>query len=101
MLYTQPWPYFFVLLLPTFFVLHAHFFDSWRNPPRPAIAVIVLFGVIVPALRIPVALRRDNSYQRYNVRLATAMLPPCCSTISRTLARPIPVPLVSPTFSAR
>ena len=75
-LYTQPWPYFFVLLLPTLFVLHAHFFAEWRTVPSAAAAAIVIAGVLYPALRIPVALARDSAYQRYNVRLASAMLGP-------------------------
>lgn len=75
-LYTQPWPYFFVLLLPTLFVLHAHFFDERRTLPRGAVAAIAVAGIVYPALRIPVALGRDNAYQRYNVRLASAMLGP-------------------------
>src|SRR5262245_29721434 len=72
-LYTQPWPYFFVLLLPAFLVLHAHVVE---NLPRAAILALAIGGVIYPMLRIPIALARSNAYQRYNVRLASAMLGP-------------------------
>lgn len=71
--YPQPWPYFFVLLFPTLFVLHALLFDQWT--PKPAIAgLIVLAGIVYPAHRFVVALSRSSAYQRYNVALASAVL---------------------------
>jgi hypothetical protein len=82
--YPQPWPYFFVLLLPVLFVLHAVYFDALcRSRPdlpfgmsRPGALAVVLLGVIYPMARVPVALARDNAYQRYNVELASAILQP-------------------------
>lgn len=80
--YSQPWPYHFVIMLPTIFVLHAVHFDSARTPQRPfGLPALFLLGtiglgILYPASRIPVAMARDNSYQQYNVRLASAVLEP-------------------------
>jgi hypothetical protein len=57
------------------FVVHAVFFDTMPLP-RTIGAIIVAFGVLYPAFRIPIAAARDNSYQRYNVGLASAILQP-------------------------
>lgn len=86
----QPWPYFFVLLVPTSFLLHAAVFeDAWRvlvalvRPrwARVAIgvvscAVVLRFGAAAPATRIPTMLRQDNRYQRHMVKLASKLLRP-------------------------
>jgi hypothetical protein len=74
--YTQPWPYFFVILFPTLFVLTAAFFDLLdRNRfPRFLLAACVVLGILYPLHRLLVVPRRSNDYQRYNVRLATALL---------------------------
>jgi hypothetical protein len=74
-LYSQPWPYFFVIIFPTLFVLQAFFFDrvEWRTPV--AIAVIAL-ALIYPLRRIGVVMSRHNDYQGYTVDLASALLGP-------------------------
>ena len=77
-IYTQPWPYFFVILFPTLFVLIAAWFTRFehRQFPRSLLAASVLFGVIYPLYRPFVVLQRSNDYQRYNVALASALLAP-------------------------
>ncbi len=83
-LHRQPWPYFFVLLIPTLWVLTVALFDgqldrfaalgarrrSWL------IAVLVIFGLVYPLARVPVNLARDNGFQRHMVELAENALAP-------------------------
>ena len=73
----QPWPYFFVLLIPTLMVVHAAAAEAvWRHPRwRPiAGAAVLLLGVCWPLSYMPGILERDHAYQRDVVRLAHAML---------------------------
>ena len=81
--YKQPWPYFFPILLPTLFVLHAAMFESIKMR-RWAVAGIALVGVIYPLTRLPVVLRRDNAYRRYDVKVASALLGPRDTYIAGT-----------------
>jgi hypothetical protein len=77
--YRQPWPYFFVIVVPPLWVLHAAFFDDVLASPRfrrTMLALVALFGIAYPALRIGTNLRRDNSFQEANVRIAEAALGP-------------------------
>lgn len=77
--YRQPWPYFFVIVVPTFWVLHAAFFDVALARPRvarPLLAATALFGVLLPALRIGANVSRDHSFQAANVRIIEAALAP-------------------------
>ncbi len=71
--YTQPWPYFFVILFPTLFVLVAAFLDRIGSP-RLLVAACVVLGVLYPLHRLLVVPDRSNEYQRYNVSLAAALL---------------------------
>lgn len=73
----QPWPYFFVLLIPTLMVVHvavAEVVLRNRRWLRPAVAVVLLAGVALPLTYMPDILSRDHDYQRHVVRLAAAML---------------------------
>ncbi len=83
----QPCPYFFVLLIPTLFVLTADLFDRlgrWSpggagwSPRQQAVAALVYFGLglLVPLSRLPRTLERDNGFQSHNVALADALLGP-------------------------
>jgi hypothetical protein len=80
--YPQSWPYFFVLMFPTLFVLHSAGFDALEQRVGKqarwdaVITFVVLIGVAYPLARVPVVLLRDNSYQRYNVKLAASILEP-------------------------
>jgi hypothetical protein len=77
-IYTQPWPYFFVILFPTLFVLIAVFLDRIeRNAlPRLLVGACLILGVVYPLHRLLVVPGRSNEYQRYNVSLASALLGP-------------------------
>ena len=73
----QPWPYFFVLLIPTLMVVHVAIADIvWRRPRWRTIAgaAVVLLGVGWPLTYMPGILERDHSYQRDVVRLSHAIL---------------------------
>lgn len=74
--YTQPWPYFFVILFPTLFVLIAVFLDRVEQNalPRLLVGACVVLGILYPLHRLLVVPGRSNEYQRYNVRLASALL---------------------------
>ncbi len=91
-LHRQPWPYFFVLVIPTLWLLVVAFFHveslEWASRPkryrRLAIAMLVLLGLALPMARIPVVLARSNGYQRANVLLADALLGPDESYLAGT-----------------
>lgn len=75
----QPWVYYFVILLPTAFVLHAWLFDRVWTPMRldplhrrAIIAVTLLLAVAVPLSRLGTTLDRDLSLQRGTFRLVQA-----------------------------
>ena len=73
----QPWPYFFVLLIPTLMVVHVAIAEIvWRRPRSRTIALtaVVLLGVGWPLTYMPGILERDHAYQRDVVRLSHAML---------------------------
>jgi hypothetical protein len=82
LLHRQPWPYFFVLVVPTLWVLIVAFLDvellAWdARPPqhrRALVALVVVLGFALPLLRVPTVLSRSNGYQRSTVLLADALL---------------------------
>jgi len=73
----QPWPYFFVLLIPTGFVLIVSLVDAELGLVRRfsplVLAVLALGGVVYPLTRVPVVLERDNGPQENAVRLVSAI----------------------------
>ncbi|MCB0324193.1 MAG: hypothetical protein KDD69_11500, partial [Bdellovibrionales bacterium] len=77
----QPWPYFFVILIPTFAVLNAAAFAQvWARFPRRS-TVIILGGLVVctlasSALRISRLLQFDTGYQRHMVDIADRLVGP-------------------------
>jgi hypothetical protein len=76
----QPWPYFFVILIPTAWVLSAAALDQRLRGPRwwtTGLAMIIVgcAGVSM-AERIPVVLRRSSADQRAVVEAASAFLRP-------------------------
>jgi hypothetical protein len=71
----QPWPYFFVLLLPSLLVPIARTIEQLT--PRGAMfwGAYLLIGVIYPLYtRVPLVLARDSGHQRYTVELAERLL---------------------------
>ncbi len=78
----QPWPYFFLLLIPTVFVLNVAFFDGLRRRgshrllgmSAPMMAVYLTLGVGYPLTRVPANLSRSSAFQRQMVELSNSML---------------------------
>ena len=78
----QPWPYFFVLLIPTCYVLLAALFDELYSRKalldsslfRAAVVCIILAGILIPLQRLPVNLDRDNGFQRYMIEVSEELL---------------------------
>ncbi len=85
LLHRQPWPYFFLLIIPTAFVLVVALIDwsarvrgHWCPLGRSRLVVGLCFvlGVILPLFRIPTNLSRDSGFQREMVVLAEHVLAP-------------------------
>ena len=84
--YAQPWPYFFVLMLPTLWVVLITLFDELLERDGSGqlalldyltLAFVVMLGVAYPlASRVPVNLGRDSSYQRSVLELADQLVGP-------------------------
>ena len=76
----QPWPYFFVLLIPTLYVLAVVFFDAeLRRTGRLGgafAALYLLLGLAWPLARVPGVLQRSNAFQRQQVLLGEQLLAP-------------------------
>ncbi|QQR91664.1 MAG: hypothetical protein IPJ88_08100 [Myxococcales bacterium] len=76
----QPWPYFIVILLPTFFVLIVDLFDAEikraKHTSYLGLAILLCFGIIFPLQRSKAVLAQDSGYQKQNIELATAILRP-------------------------
>jgi hypothetical protein len=80
----QPWPYFFVLLLPTGFVLASCGLEDAlerladREPRAWRLAALgfVAIALLIPLSRVPRVLARDSEPQRVAVELASGILEP-------------------------
>jgi hypothetical protein len=79
----QPWPYFFVLLGPTAFVLCASAFDIIGRAATSrlglaacwaVLAVPLVLSLAYPVLRVPVIVRESQAYQRHMLELACALV---------------------------
>ncbi len=78
----QPWPYFFLLLIPTVFVLNVAFFHSLRRHgshrllgmSAPMMAVYLTLGVGYPLTRVPANLSRSSAFQQQMLELSNSML---------------------------
>ncbi len=82
----QPWPYFFVLLLPTLTVLQMAALDVTLrlpvtlSPPvarlsyAASFAALLLLGCAWPLQRVPIVLERDPSFQRRTLLAAYELL---------------------------
>ncbi len=83
-LHHQPWPYFFVLLIPTLWVLIVALLDGQterrtaldRRRQAWIVAGFILLGLVYPLTRLPANLTRDNGFQRHMIELAEAALEP-------------------------
>ena len=78
----QPWPYCFVLLVPTLFVLHSDLFSRELGHPQGLLGRSVflvtygLFGLLLPLSRLPVVAQYDPGAQRQTIELTEALLGP-------------------------
>lgn len=75
----QPWPYFFVILVPTLFVVNTLGLDVVLQRLRDARLFViagVAFGILFPLARLANSIRRDNSHQKATFHLAEALLAP-------------------------
>jgi hypothetical protein len=71
----QPWPYFFVLLLPTLWVAIARTIEQLSPRGWMFWTAYLLIGLFYPLYtRVPVVLARDSGHQRYTVELADRLL---------------------------
>jgi hypothetical protein len=74
----QPWPYFFVLLIPTAWVLGAAVLDTRSRGPRwwtTALGILVIGGACLSlAQRMPVVLQRSSADQRAIISAASTFL---------------------------
>lgn len=76
----QPWPYFFVLLLPTLALLMVAFSDDLMGSVEKKCVVRVASILIVVSftmflIRFPLVVARDNYYQKETITLLESMLP--------------------------
>jgi hypothetical protein len=89
-LHEHPWPYFFVLWLPTLFVLSAAGVHLARrglplaSQRRGLLLILLALAVVLPLLRVPHVLRRDARLQRDSVRLARRLLEPSDTYVAGT-----------------
>ncbi len=78
----QPWPYCFVLLVPTIFVLHVDLFDRVLERPWGLLSLGVflccygLYGLLWPLSILPVVAQDDTGPQRQTIELTEALLEP-------------------------
>ncbi len=78
--HNQPWPYFFVIILPVAFVIHAWAIDRVLGMEFPAerrrllTALYLLGGLALPLTRLTTTLRRSNEVQRRNIEVAERIL---------------------------
>ena len=74
----QPWPYFFVLLIPTGYVLIAALFHGeisrLGRPSIPLLAILLALGIGFPLLRVPTVMKQDNGPQKETVIFADHIL---------------------------
>lgn len=77
----QPWPYFFVIVIPVFFVLLAWLFDQpesrtlFARHRHSVVAILVLIGFALPLSRLLATGKRDQGFQHEMYRIADHILP--------------------------
>lgn len=79
-LHKQAWPYFFVMFLPTLFLLNTYALESLQQleltkPFRNSCVVILLvFGFLYPLMRVQVVLARENDFQKEMLKVSKRIL---------------------------
>jgi len=73
--YPQPWPYFFVILAPVFFVINARYIDM-RFPKllTKTTFMLVIFSLISSFPRVSRILSSTQDEQRVNISIANSLL---------------------------
>lgn len=72
----QPWPYFFVFLIPTLFITLAVAFSElhWN---RTLAVIVIAGGLLIPLARLPITLTRDlTGFQQATVDTAQRLMQP-------------------------
>jgi hypothetical protein len=78
----QPWPYFFVVVLPVGLVLNADLFDRvmasdlWQVRKMTLVTLYAIGGLLLPLSRLAATLQRDNAFQRRTVEVAEQLVGP-------------------------
>lgn len=78
----QPWPYFFAMIVPTFFVLQAFTLDDLLSRPwslnwrRAFVVAFIALGLILPLSRVPIGLARDGGFHRAMFEAGEQLLGP-------------------------
>lgn len=75
----QPWPYFFLILVPTAFVLHASFYDwllARLNRAKHVIVILLIICAVTPLHRLDTVLKRKNYLQHEMAMIAKRILGP-------------------------
>jgi hypothetical protein len=81
-MYQQPWPYFFVVVLPVALIVHARFFDHflhsalWLHHRNACLLLYFAGGIVLPLSRLSTTLRRDSALQKRTVEVAECILQP-------------------------
>ena len=76
----QPWPYFFVVLLPTLALLIVAFADDLlgsvekKGVVRMA-SILMAASLVIFLIRFPLVIARDNSYQKETIMLLESLMP--------------------------
>lgn len=78
--HNQPWPYFFLLLIPTLFVVHASFFHRLipvLGGGQQFVLLLFLAMALIPLIgRFDVTFNRYNDHQRHVLEVAESFLEP-------------------------
>jgi len=75
----QPWPYFFLILVPTAFVVHASFYSrllGWLGRPKHIVTALLVIIALIPLFRLGAVLERKNYFQHDMVVVANRILGP-------------------------
>lgn len=71
----QPWPYFFVIVIPILWVAVARQIEQLAPHGKVFWSAYLLIGLLFPLFtRVPAVLARDSGHQRYTIELAERVL---------------------------
>lgn len=79
-LHKQAWPYFFVIFLPTLFLLNTYALESWQKLElsksfrNVCLTILLVFGFLYPLMRVEVVLARENDFQKEMLKISKLIL---------------------------